>query len=111
MTAYAAIAEYTETAGTGPYTLLGALPGAARLGAIVGSGAAVSYHITDGALIEAGRGTFSAPDILSRDLIQFSSNDNAPVDWATGKRRIVKIVNTDATSLAGIPKGTALAGD
>lgn len=71
----------TSTTGTGALTLGSAAAGHASFAeAGVVNGDVVTYCIQDGNSFEIGRGTFTAPDILSRDAIELSK----PVSGSAG---------------------------
>jgi hypothetical protein len=93
---YDRVLELTETAGTGPYALLGH-PGPEwrNFRAAIADGGAVYYAVQQvGNGYEVGIGTLSygtgpsGADVLNRTSITISSNGNAAVNWGGGKKTI-----------------------
>lgn len=84
------VAETTTTEGTGTYSLAGAKAGFQGFVAGVGTGNTCYYCATDGTDWEVGLGTVTdaAPDTLSRDSIEASSNGGNAVDWGGGTKDV-----------------------
>lgn len=85
------VAETTTTLGTGPVTLLGAVPGWSTFASRFVSGALVYYTQRQlGGAWELDAGTLSVgpPAVLTRSAVLASSNDDAPVNWGTGARLV-----------------------
>jgi hypothetical protein len=82
------VKETTTTTGTGTYTLAGAATGFQSF-AVVGSGNATYYTVTDGTNWEVGAGTYTlSGTTLSRDLILASSNSGSAVNWGAGSKDV-----------------------
>lgn len=82
------VQQYTNTSGTGSYTLTGAIAGFQSF-AIIGNGNTCYYAVTDGLHWEVGLGTYNASGpILARTTILASSNSNAAVSWGAGSKSI-----------------------
>src|SRR5947209_4784791 len=80
--------ETSTTAGTGTYTLAGAVTGFQSFSA-AGAGAVVPYFATDDTNWEVGIGTVATgPNTLARTVILDSSNAGAAVNWGVGTRKI-----------------------
>lgn len=80
--------ETSTTAGTGTYTLAGAVIGHQSF-SVVGDGNTTYYTATDGTDWEVGTGTYTASGTtLARTTIHASSNSGSAVDWSTGTRNI-----------------------
>ncbi len=103
----ATIAEYTNTIGTGTYSLRGALAGYFRFRDAHDDGDSFDYIVTDGPNVEIVTGTltYGSPDSLSRDTIQTSSNNDNAVNWQGGTRPIIReIVESGSSSLLICPE-------
>ena len=82
------VKETTATAGTGTYTLAGAVTGFETF-ASVGNGNTTYYGCSDGTDFEVGIGTYTASGTtLARTAILQSSNSDNAVNWGTGTRTI-----------------------
>lgn len=82
------VKETTSTAGTGTYTLAGAVDGFESF-ASVGNGNTTYYGCSDGSNFEVGIGTYTASGTtLARTTILQSSNSDNAVNWGTGTRTI-----------------------
>lgn len=69
------VQETTNTTGTGPLTLLGAVAGYQSLVSAYGANVTlVDYLIVCGNLWEVGKGTFNGTTGLTRDLVKSSSS-------------------------------------
>lgn len=99
--------ETSTTQGQGTYQLLGPSAGfqslAAAAAEISGDGSGpwvIDYVVEDGTGWEIGRGTLTdaAPDTLSRDSIEESSNAGAAVDWGSGVRNVFSAVTAKGVS-------------
>ena len=85
------IKETTTTTGTGPLTLAGAVVGfRSFLLAPMATNDTCSYAIVSatGLESEAGIGTFTSPNILTRTTVQSSSNGNAAVNFSAGVKDV-----------------------
>ena len=85
------IKETTITTGTGPLTLAGAVVGfRSFLLAPMATNDTCSYAIVSatGLESEAGIGTFTSPNILTRTTVQSSSNGNAAVNFSAGVKDV-----------------------
>jgi len=82
------VKETTSTAGTGTYSLAGAVDGFESFGS-VGDGNTTYYGCSDGINFEVGIGTYTASGTtLARTTILQSSNSDNAVNWGTGTRTI-----------------------
>lgn len=82
------VKETTSTAGTGTYSLAGAVAGFESFGS-VGNGNTTYYGCSDGINFEVGIGTYTASGTtLARTTILQSSNSDNAVNWGTGTRTI-----------------------
>ena len=82
------VKETTSTAGTGTYSLAGAVDGFESFGS-VGNGNTTYYGCSDGINFEVGIGTYTASGTtLARTTILQSSNSDSAVNWGTGTRTI-----------------------
>ncbi len=82
------VKETTTTAGTGTYTLAGAVTGFETFNS-VGNGNTTYYGCSDGVDFEVGIGTYTASGTtLARTAILQSSNSDSAVNWGTGTRTI-----------------------
>jgi hypothetical protein len=98
------VAEVSFTSGTGSYVVSGALANSYRFLDKLSDGASnLLIEVTDSSKVEYTKATFTAPNILTRDLIVSSSNsDDSEIDWpATGQRIIRLILDFDS----GLPIG------
>ncbi len=98
------VAEVSFTSGTGNYVVSGALANSYRFLDKLSDGASnLLIEVTDSAKVEYTKATFTAPNILTRDLIVSSSNsDDSIIDWpSTGQRIIRLILDFDS----GLPLG------
>ncbi len=92
------VTESSTTAGTGTYTLAGAVTGFQSFG-VLGNGNSCYYCAADvdsnGTPLggwEIGVGSYTASGTtLSRDSIEASSNSGSAVNWAAGTRRVFLI--------------------
>ena len=85
------VKETTTTTGTGPLTLAGAVVGfRSFLLAPMATNDTCSYAIVSatGLESEAGIGTFTSPNILTRTTVQSSSNGNAAVNFSAGVKDV-----------------------
>lgn len=84
------VKETSTTAGTGTYSLAGAVAGFQTFVAGIGTGETCYYVATMGADWEVGIGTVTGgtPDTLARTTILTSSNANAAVNWAAGEKSL-----------------------
>jgi len=81
------VRETTTSSGTGPVTLLGAVPGFQSFSSGVGDGNSTEYTIADqsGTNWEVGVGTFTlSTQQLSRTTVLSSSNAGALVNFGAG---------------------------
>ncbi len=88
----ATIAEYTDTVGTGPIALRGALAGCFRFRDGHPDGdSTIEYIVSDGPNTEVVLGTltYGDPDSLSLDTIETSSNGGAAISWSGNTRPLV----------------------
>jgi len=102
----ATAAEVSFTAGTGDYTLGGAIPAYFRFADIPGivSGATVRYSASDtSGQTELGLGIWLSPETLSRDTIFRSTNGNAAVNWPANGQVIVRALNVGIPLCAAVP--------
>tara|TARA_R110002012_G_scaffold30166_2_gene91889 strand:- start:1272 stop:3083 length:1812 start_codon:yes stop_codon:yes gene_type:complete len=82
------VKETTATAGTGTYTLAGAVTGFETFNS-VGNGNTTYYGCSDGVDFEVGIGTYTASGTtLARTTILQSSNSDSAVNWGSGTRTI-----------------------
>jgi len=82
------VKETTSTAGTGTYSLAGAVVGFETF-ASVGNGNTTYYGCSDGVDFEVGIGTYTASGTtLARTTILQSSNSDSAVNWGSGTRTI-----------------------
>ena len=82
------VKETTTTAGTGTYTLAGAVTGFETF-ASVGNGNTTYYGCSDGVDFEVGIGTYTASGTtLARTTILQSSNSDSAVNWGSGTRTV-----------------------
>lgn len=99
------VRETTTTAGSGPYTLGGAVTGYRTFAAALADGDTVDVCVRLGANYEIGRYTFSA-GALARTAIFLSSNADAAVVWGSGTKDIfatyIPFSDLDATGIANI---------
>lgn len=92
------VQETTTTSGTtSPLVLNGAVTKYRTFNAALTSGDKCYYSIigSDGSEWENGTGTFTSPNLLSRDTIRESSNSNAIVNFSAGIK-IVAITPSEA---------------
>lgn len=90
------VKETTTTTGTGDLTLAGAITGFLPFSSRCFDGDTLYYSIqaVDGATgvptgeWECGRGTYSATDTLTRDVVLSSSNSDALVSFAAGDKQV-----------------------
>lgn len=83
------VLETSTTAGTGAYTMGGAVAGFAAFSSALANGDTVTYFAADATGFEVGIGTYnSGANTLARTTIKRSSNANAAVNWAAGTRTI-----------------------
>ena len=84
------VRETTLTAGTGTYSLEGAVVGCEGFVAGVGNGQTCIYCCTDEVNWEVGVGTITdaVPDTLARTEIIQSSNADAAVNWGAGEKQL-----------------------
>lgn len=108
------VKETTSTAGTGTYTLAGAVVGFETF-ASVGNGNTTYYGCSDGTDFEVGIGTYTASGTtLARTTILQSSNSDSAVNWGTGTRTIFctlpaeKMSFLDASGTLVASSGSAL---
>jgi hypothetical protein len=92
------VAESSTTPGMGVYLLDGPLAGCYSFSTQIANGKVVSYSATDGVRVEYGRGTFTAPNLLSRDEILSSSEGNDKINWSNFGQRIIEI----STEIGGL---------
>jgi hypothetical protein len=86
----AVVCEFSQTSGTGTYSLARNIPGSLRFAAFFSDGDEIDYCATNGAYIEAGTGTFDATaNTLSRDVITASSTGYA-IDWPAGGQVFIR---------------------
>ncbi|MBF0629103.1 MAG: hypothetical protein HQL91_12875, partial [Magnetococcales bacterium] len=79
------VKESASVAGSGPYTLTGAIIGFQGFVAALGDGSKCAYCAESGAAWEVGEGTINAAaGTLSRDRILSSSNLGSAVSWPAG---------------------------
>lgn len=99
------VRETSSTAGTGPYTLAGAVTGFRTFAAALSDADTVDYCAVLGANWEVGRGTYSG-GVLTRTAVLASSNANAAVDWPAGTKEVfsvhIGVSDLDATGLANL---------
>lgn len=87
----ALVGETSTTTGTGSLTLAAALTDHRRFSAVCTTSDTTEYmirHATDGTW-EAGIGTYSAANTLTRTSVSESSNANAAVSFAAGAKNVV----------------------
>lgn len=92
------VQETTTTAGTtSPLVLNGAVTKYRSFDSSLTSGDIVYYSIigSDGSEWETGTGVFTSPDLISRDTIRESSNNNLIVNFSAGIK-IVAITPSEA---------------
>ena len=84
------IKETTTTTGTGPLTLAGAVVGFFRFSSVMAIGDTCTYSVVSATLTEseAGIGTYSALNTLTRTTVQSSSNANAAVVFTSGTKDV-----------------------
>jgi hypothetical protein len=91
------IVETSSTTGTGALTLLGAVTGFKTFGTVMTSPSDTCYYLIeaiDGSgnrtgEWEAGLGTYSASNTLTRTTVHKSSNANAAVSFSAGTKRVM----------------------
>jgi len=89
------VRELCQEGGTGPLTPTGAVPGHRRFADVVPADVQFHYAIAGIAQPgqwEVGRGRIDGSGRLVRDLVASSSNNGAPVDFATGLKTIALTV-------------------
>lgn len=93
------VMETTATIGVGPITLLGAVDGFFSFAESFSDGDVLFYcQRQKGGAREVVKGTFTAPNILSRDEIKRSSvpgDPTAPVNWGDGTRIVYHCLPAD----------------
>ena len=84
------IKETTTTTGTGAITLAGAVSGFRRFSSVMAIGDTCTYSVVSATLTEseAGIGTYSALNTLTRTTVQSSSNANAAVVFSAGIKNV-----------------------
>lgn len=85
------VRETSDTVGTGPFTLNGAIDATHQSFAAFGEGNTGFYtcvNLEVGTEFEVGLGTYIAPSTLQRTAIYLSSNSNNPVVFSGGKKAI-----------------------
>ena len=83
------VQETTNTAGTGAYTLGGAVAGFQTFASVASDTDTVYYSITDNVDFEVGLGTYaSGAGTIARTTVFSSSNSDAAVDWGVGTKNI-----------------------
>jgi len=84
------VQETTTTTGTGAVALLGEVAGADPFSSQMANNDTTIYRIQDTANTEIGVGTFTdvGGDQLSRDIVLYSTNGDALVNWTTGIRNV-----------------------
>lgn len=89
--------ETTTTAGTGTYSLEGAVAGLRTFIDGVGTGATVTYTVENGADWEIGQGvvTTGSPATLTRASILKSSNSNSAVNWSAGSKNVYLVASAE----------------
>jgi len=105
------VKETTTTTGTGDLTLAGAITGFLPFSARCSDGDTLYYSIqaVDGATgvptgeWECGRGTYSAADTLTRDVVLSSSNSDALVSFAAGDKQVYLTMTAAQVSLVKDP--------
>ncbi len=92
------VVETTTTTGAGTYSLGGAKQGYRTFVAGIEDGNTCRYMVTDGVDWEVGLGTVTdgAPDTLSRDSIEASSNVDAAVNWGAGSKDVYHVLSAAA---------------
>lgn len=80
------VKETSSTAGTGDFTLNGALPAYVAFSAAFQVGDVFSYFIASNTEWECGYGTLSGATTLVRDTVIASSNADALVNFAAGSK-------------------------
>jgi len=104
------VKETTTSVGAGTIALNGAVEGFRAFSQEFESGDLVYYVIVDdpGAPVnyEVGYGTFTSgtPDLLTRDVVEASSNNDTKVSWLDGPKTVVSVVTADALGREGPPK-------
>lgn len=89
------VREKSQSSGSGPMVLAGALPGHRRFGDVVPPGAAFHYAIANlarAAEWEVGRGSLDAQGRLVRDAVAASSNNGVAVAFSPGVKTIALTV-------------------
>ena len=83
------VKETTSTAGTGAYTLAGAVAGFQAFSVVTSNADTVYYAITDDTNWEVGIGTYTASgNTLARTTVLSSSNSGNSVNWGAGAKDI-----------------------
>lgn len=97
------VKETTTTTGTGTYNLIGAETGFQSFITAGQAGLTVKYMVTDDIDWEVGEGTItdSAPDTLSRDTIEDSSNGGAAVNWGAGTKTVGNVFPASSANAGG----------
>lgn len=111
------VLETASSPGTGTVTLLGASLGYQSFNTALTSGSTTYYTIADlgGANWEAGIGTFTSPNQLTRDTVLASSSGGSAVNFSSGQQNVFitypaeKSVNLDASGNVS-PLGTIASG-
>lgn len=97
--------ETSTTTGTGSFTLSGAVSQYQSFQTAFGSSPImVQYAIVGqtGTEWEVGRGTFTAPSTLTRDLVASSSNSNALVNFSAGTKDVFATFSAEEANGASI---------
>lgn len=104
------VQETTTTAGTGTYTLAGAVTGYQSF-SVIGDGNTTYYAATNGTDWEVGIGTYTASGTtLARTTILTSSNSNNAVNWSAGTKAIFVTYPAGKSIYDGGPLGTPSSG-
>lgn len=82
------VQETTTTEGTGPLTVLGAVPEYYPLSSQLSNGDTTIITTTDGTDTEICNATFNAPSTVVRGSVIYSTNGNALIDWSAGTRNV-----------------------
>ena len=104
------VQETTTTAGTGTYTLAGAVTGYQSF-SVIGDGNTTYYAATNGTDWEVGIGTYTlSGTTLARTTILASSNSNNAVNWSAGTKTIFVTYPAGKSIYDGGPLGTPSSG-
>ena len=102
------VKETTNSTGTGTISLDGAVAGSLAFSSQINNNDTVFYTIYNNSQFEIGEGTFlTGPNRIQRDVVLYSSNGNALVNFSAGSKTVVSALPAEAIKSLVDPSAAA----